>query len=122
MLEEILKYVEKTPTCWFWLRGHNKHRRPYYKNKLVYRILYEELRGEIPEGLGLDHVVCDTPWCVNPWHVEPKTQKENLARVALVNNFGLYAKKGNVLSGENLGQFLGMKGRERNTLGQFTGG
>jgi hypothetical protein len=34
----------------------------------------------------LDHVVCDTKLCVNPWHVEPRTQQQNLHRSAKTLN------------------------------------
>jgi hypothetical protein len=36
-------------------------------------------RGEIPEGLVLDHL-CKTRCCVNPWHLEPVTLLENIRR------------------------------------------
>jgi hypothetical protein len=110
--------------CWFWLRsyGGTKRDRAYYKNKLVYRLLFEHCRGIIPEGLGLDHVVCDNPFCINPWHVEPRTQKQNLERVDLKRNLGVYTDKGNTFSAKNLGIYLTQKDRERNALGQFVGG
>ena len=122
MIEELLKRVEQTDTCWYWKLAYNKHQRAYFKNRLVYRSLYEHFRGPIPDGLGLDHVVCENPRCVNPWHVEPRTQRENLARVNILANFGMFAEKGNPHSGKNLGEWLAQKGRERNERGQFTGG
>lgn len=118
----VLPYVLKTDTCWFWERSHSGNGRPYYRNKLVYRILFEHFRGPIPENLVLDHVVCNNPKCVNPWHTEPRTQKENLSRISIAKNFGEYSKKGNTLSGRNLGEYLGQRNRSRDDLGRFVGG
>lgn len=36
---------------------------------LVHRAAYEAKHGPIPNGLTLDHFVCDRPGCVNPDHV-----------------------------------------------------
>lgn len=49
------------------------------KSKRVYRALYECLFGKIQDGLVLDHL-CRNPSCVNPNHLEPVTQKENILR------------------------------------------
>jgi len=49
------------------------------KNKVAHRISYELLKGDIPEGLDLDHL-CRNRGCVNPDHLEPVTRKENLLR------------------------------------------
>lgn len=53
----------------------------------VHRIAYELARGPIRHGLALDHL-CRTPSCINPDHLEPVTNRENLLR-------------GNTLSGVN---------------------
>lgn len=47
--------------------------------KSPHRMIYELLVGEIPEGKQLDHL-CRNRLCVNPEHLEPVTQKENLLR------------------------------------------
>lgn len=64
--------------CWHWrgrtLRGYGK-----YAGKLAHRIAYELEIGAIPGGLEIDHL-CRTPRCVNPSHLEPVTQKENMRR------------------------------------------
>jgi hypothetical protein len=117
---EVLPHVDTSGDCWFWCRGHNGHGRPYFKNKLVYRLLYEHFIGAIPSGLVLDHEVCDNPKCVNPSHLVPKTQRKNLERANVRNNLGIYL--GNPAYGHHLGDHLGRKGRERDARGRFVGG
>jgi hypothetical protein len=70
--------------CWCWI-GSRWSRNGYgrawdgKKERQVHRILYEEFIGPIPEGLILDHL-CRRRYCVNPWHTEPVTVKENTHR------------------------------------------
>ena len=45
-----------------------------------HRVAYLALRGDIPDGLHLDHFYCQNKACWNPWHVEPVTMQENFAR------------------------------------------
>jgi hypothetical protein len=47
--------------------------------RVAHRVSYELYVGPIPEGLVLDHL-CVVPACVNPGHLEPVTQRENLRR------------------------------------------
>ena len=46
---------------------------------MAHRAYYERVIGPIPEGLVLDHL-CRCTACVNPAHLEPVTQRENLRR------------------------------------------
>lgn len=48
-------------------------------SSLAHRRVYERERGPVPPGLVLDHL-CSNPPCVNPDHLEPVTQGENVRR------------------------------------------
>jgi hypothetical protein len=47
------------------------------KTKMVYphRVAYEHFKGEIPEGLTIDHL-CKNKACCNPEHLEAVTRRE----------------------------------------------
>lgn len=45
----------------------------------AHRVAYELSVGPVPAGLVLDHL-CRTRSCVNPAHLEPVTDRENVAR------------------------------------------
>ena len=69
--------------CWIWQLapdsagyGKLKVRREWKK---AHRFVYETVVGDIPDGLVLDHL-CRNPICVNPDHMEPVTQAENMHR------------------------------------------
>lgn len=69
--------------CWLFegsrTRGYGKIRRFRGSMAYAHRVMYEELVEDIPEGLVLDHL-CRVPNCVNPDHLEPVTQLENITR------------------------------------------
>lgn len=74
--------VNKTENCWLWAGSTSVgYGRFYVDGHTVgaHRWAYESLVGPIPDGLVLDHL-CRTPACVNPAHLEPVTQRENLLR------------------------------------------
>lgn len=70
----------------------------------AYRVIYELERGDIPDGLVLDHLCCN-PRCVNPYHMEPVTQRLNILRgrsPAAEHARKSHCPKGHAYSGENL--------------------
>jgi len=73
----------KVNECWLWSLsidaggyGVVKFRK---KQTLAHRMAYTVFKGEIPEGLHIDHL-CRKRNCVNPDHLEAVTKYENTMR------------------------------------------
>ena len=80
--ESTTNEFEGTP-CWEWTAASKHgyglfHIRPG-KQVSAHRWAFEFLRGEIPAGLVCDHL-CRNKACVNPWHLDPVTDRVNLER------------------------------------------
>lgn len=90
--------------CWPWLgyKSPNHYSNFVFKvngkskSKTAHRAVYERYFGEIAKGLVLDHL-CKNIHCVNPFHLEPVTQRENLHRSD--NHIGVNARKTHCLNG-----------------------
>jgi hypothetical protein len=63
-------------------RSRDGYGRIFYKGKryMVHRVMWEIMRGPIPEGMQLDHKVCDNEPCWNPDHLEVSTPRVNVLR------------------------------------------
>ncbi len=95
--------VDKSPNgCWLWVGSLSSagygtfnlgRRGDGYA--LAHRYSYESVRGNVPDGLVLDHL-CRNRACVNPDHMEPVTNRENILRgqapSALVHHSGRCAR------------------------------
>lgn len=83
--ERIASKIARDPEsdCWEWTAGRNNYGYGSVsmnsKSTLAHRVVYELLVGPIPQGLQIDHL-CRNRGCVNPDHLEPVTQWENMQR------------------------------------------
>lgn len=79
----VPSYAPDLGPCWLWLGYCRDGRYPwmYYEGRpmAAYRVAYILFVGPIPDGLQLDHL-CRVASCVNPDHLEPVTQQENIRR------------------------------------------
>lgn len=97
--------------CWEWTGGQRqgygrfvmmrgKRGFPY----AAHRVSYEMCIGPIPEGLTLDHL-CRNTLCVNPSHLEPVTNGENVLRGfggSGINKRKSYCLRGHALTEDNI--------------------
>lgn len=88
MADRLWGRVTKTESCWLWTGyvnslGYGRIALPRnggpVRSAQAHRVAYELLVGPIPEGLVLDHL-CRNPSCVNPAHLEPVSDRENILR------------------------------------------
>ena len=110
--------VEKTPTCWNWKaantagRGYGTFNVGHGKMVYAHRLAYELLREPIQGGLQIDHL-CRNKLCVNPYHLEVVTARENLLRgfgVSGINSRKTRCPQGHPLVEGNLVLWLRKRG------------
>lgn len=89
MLDRIRLVVEGmrstlgADACWTWpqkartVKGYAMVRDGHTRQ--AHRYVYEHLVAPVPEGMVLDHL-CRNRACVNPAHMEPVTNRENVMR------------------------------------------
>ena len=70
-------------SCWEWkaAKNPNSYGRFTIKQRkyIAHRLSYHAIVGELPTHLQLDHI-CRNRSCVNPRHLEPVNNKENVLR------------------------------------------
>lgn len=104
-------------SCWNWLaykniRGYGVIRFNG-KNEQAHRVSYREFFGDIEKGFELDHR-CKNTSCVNPYHLEAVSHRENVLRgnsPAALHAKKIACYKGHQFSKENTWFFDG--GRRR---------
>ena len=110
-IDRILRNcAESESGCWLW-QGHTSADGYFTVNlgrrnegrALGHRVTYEFFRGEIPVGLVLDHL-CRVPRCVNPWHLDPVTNRENTVRGDAMRNGQHNASKTECAQGHEFNQ------------------
>lgn len=100
--------VDEVTGCWNWTGPINYDGYAYARIDggrpcRVHRAYYERLVGPIPEGLVIDHL-CRNRRCVNPAHLQPVTNRENLLRgigIAAVAASRTHCPQGHEYSPEN---------------------
>ncbi len=112
-------HVEPMTGCWLWVGMLscqrkdrpmlNMRRGDRWIPEYAYRLAYEHFVGPIPDGLTIDHVrvrCAARPSCVNPDHLEPVTQAENVLRgdsFSAVNAKKTTCPRGHSFEADNLG-------------------
>ena len=111
---------EPNAGCWLWTASTNQAGYgTFYAgggSMLAHRWSHTHFKGLIPQGLVIDHL-CSTPSCVNPDHLEPVTQRENLLRgdtFQAKNAAKTHCKHGHEFSAENTITTVRRTGTERN--------
>ena len=105
LLERLTSRVRVEDSgCWVWTgstrKGYGKISVDG-KSEQAHRASYEAHVGAIPAGLTIDHL-CRNKACINPAHLEPVTNQENLRRAQPFRVLKDHCVHGHPLSGENL--------------------
>ena len=78
-MERFWLFAVQGDGCWPWIGAVDGDGYGRFAMRSAYRIAYEAVRGPVPVGLTLDHL-CRNRECVNPDHLEPVTNRENILR------------------------------------------
>jgi hypothetical protein len=101
--------------CWEWQAASTGagYGVMFYEGRMqmAYRVAYQLIVGPIPAGLVMDHL-CRNPRCVNPAHVEPVTQRENVRR-GLGGGLTTHCPAGHAYTTENTYVFTNERGMMR---------
>lgn len=95
--------VEKSESCWLWKPNKTLTRYGcFYLNNgqmTAHRFSYAVTKGEVPEGLELDHL-CSIKACVNPDHLEAVTHTVNVRRAKITSRQKI-CKRGHEFTEDN---------------------
>ncbi len=90
LLDEVLDRCS-IGDCWIWQGAHTadgyglKWNSDARKSQYTHRIVWEQLVGQIPPGLVIDHL-CRVRDCVNPDHLRTLTMLDNIAASPIDRN------------------------------------
>lgn len=120
--ERFWASVAPCPTsgCWLWFKaqtaaGYGMTTVATMKIGYAHRFAYEQTVDPIADGLHVDHL-CRVRCCVNPLHLEPVTQHENILRgvgFAAVNATKSACPKGHSYTEENTTHVVSKNGPGR---------
>lgn len=87
---EYLSIPEPNSGCWIWLGAVNSGGygtiRIGPKTRLAHRVMVEQVRGQIPDGMLVCHS-CDVPPCINPDHLWLGSSQDNSDDCVKKNRF-----------------------------------
>lgn len=90
--QRFWEFVDRTDACWLWNGALNAQGYGVFnagsRTVLAHQFGWTMMYGPVPDGLVLDHVRdrgCTHRNCVNPAHLEPVTQVENMRRSRRAN-------------------------------------
>lgn len=119
--DSFLRKIEITDTCWLWAGSVHDNGYGYFKYKgkmrSAHRLSYTFHVGPIQAPLQIDHL-CRNKLCVNPFHLETVTAKENTKRnpnhISVKKIFKLVCINGHRLDlAENIGYLNKSKNKKR---------
>lgn len=82
-LDRFFRHVVADGDCWTWTgavsNGYGRFQARSGRCVIAHRWIYQQLVGDVPEGLHLDHL-CRNTVCVNPYHLDPVPPLVNVQR------------------------------------------
>lgn len=103
-IQRLTDSTEFTDTCWIWLgnlsaSGYSLIKVDGKQTK-AHRYFYELFIDNIADGLTIDHL-CRNKRCVNPEHLEPVSNRENIKR-GIDARYGKYCARGHKRDGNTV--------------------